>query len=269
MKKWRVLLTLAVVLSAIVNVAYSQTLVGDWDGKGKQSVGSFEPTTAQWRLFIGGRFITFKYGIPGDLPIVGDWDGNGTTTIGIYRPTNGKFYLRNSNTTGMADVVIDSGATPVTPPAPPTPPVEPIVYDPTIPTLLGMVPNTPNLGTMAGISKGQILKYYLNLPEELPALDTATARREAKPKGIPYREGEINIFDPTHVATFKVAIKPEGIWAKPSETEMLTLIQGKNIPTGRYLITIEINQIAPGYNSSQLIISWGMKPPIKVEELTR
>ena len=36
-------------------------------------------------------------------PIVGDWDGNGTDTVGLYDPTDSIFYLRNSNTTGIAE----------------------------------------------------------------------------------------------------------------------------------------------------------------------
>lgn len=42
----------------------------------------------------------------GDVPVVGDWDGDRTTTIGLYRPSDRTFYLRNSNTYGIADLVI-------------------------------------------------------------------------------------------------------------------------------------------------------------------
>ena len=43
------------------------------------------------------------------LPVIGDWDGDGVKTIGLYNPTNAAFYLKNSNTTGFADVVIAFG----------------------------------------------------------------------------------------------------------------------------------------------------------------
>ena len=43
----------------------------------------------------------------GDVPLVGDWDGNGTTTIGIRR--GNVFHLRNSNTTGAADLATGFG----------------------------------------------------------------------------------------------------------------------------------------------------------------
>lgn len=46
----------------------------------------------------------FYYGAPGDVPLMGDWDGDGIDTPGIYRPSDGFVRLRNSNTTGVADV---------------------------------------------------------------------------------------------------------------------------------------------------------------------
>jgi hypothetical protein len=42
-------------------------------------------------------------------PVVGDWDGNGTTTIGVFDPSIGNFYLRNSNSAGVADLSIFFG----------------------------------------------------------------------------------------------------------------------------------------------------------------
>ena len=41
------------------------------------------------------------------IPIAGDWDGDGKDTIGLF--VNNKFYLRNSNTSGAADLVLDYG----------------------------------------------------------------------------------------------------------------------------------------------------------------
>lgn len=46
----------------------------------------------------------FWYGAPADTPLMGDWDCDGTATPGMFRPSNGFAYLRNSNTTGVADV---------------------------------------------------------------------------------------------------------------------------------------------------------------------
>ena len=38
------------------------------------------------------------------VPIAGDWNHDGTDTIGLYNPTMSHFYLKNSNTTGAADI---------------------------------------------------------------------------------------------------------------------------------------------------------------------
>jgi hypothetical protein len=48
--------------------------------------------------------ISFIFGDPGDQAVIGDWDGTGTQTPGIVR--NRRFYLRNSNSSGVADQVI-------------------------------------------------------------------------------------------------------------------------------------------------------------------
>ncbi len=47
------------------------------------------------------------YGAPWDLPIVGDWNGDGTDTIGVMRGNT--FYLRNTNTSGVADQTFTYG----------------------------------------------------------------------------------------------------------------------------------------------------------------
>jgi hypothetical protein len=52
----------------------------------------------------------FIYGNPGDKLVAGDWDGDGDDTVGVYRPSNGVFYLRNSNTQGIADAWALAGA---------------------------------------------------------------------------------------------------------------------------------------------------------------
>jgi hypothetical protein len=41
--------------------------------------------------------------------LVRDWDGNGIDTAGLYEPATGKFFLRNSNTSGAADLVFAFG----------------------------------------------------------------------------------------------------------------------------------------------------------------
>ena len=48
--------------------------------------------------------------------LVGDWNGDGDNTVGFYNPSTGFFFLKNSNTPGVADwafVYGVGGATPL------------------------------------------------------------------------------------------------------------------------------------------------------------
>jgi hypothetical protein len=56
---------------------------------------------------------SFYYGPAGTnwLPIAGDWNGDGIDSVGLYDPTSGNFYLRNSNSTGVADITFQLGPT--------------------------------------------------------------------------------------------------------------------------------------------------------------
>jgi len=51
----------------------------------------------------------FQYSAPGFYPQAGDWDGDGIDTVGLYNPTTGQWLLRNTNTTGSADIVFVYG----------------------------------------------------------------------------------------------------------------------------------------------------------------
>ena len=61
----------------------------------------------------GAAQLTFGYGRPGDVPLLGDWDGDGDETPGVARPdaagTGWQWFLRNSNSTGPADVSFSFG----------------------------------------------------------------------------------------------------------------------------------------------------------------
>ena len=46
-------------------------------------------------------------GVPDGIAIVGDWNGDGVRTPGVVK--DGRWYLRNSNTPGPADIVFDFG----------------------------------------------------------------------------------------------------------------------------------------------------------------
>jgi glucose/arabinose dehydrogenase len=90
-------------------------VVGDWDGDGIDTVGTFK--NGVWYLrntnTSGPYELRINYGQTGDIPVVGDWNGDGTDTIGTFK--NGLWYLRNSNSTGPVDLRITYGQTGNTP----------------------------------------------------------------------------------------------------------------------------------------------------------
>ncbi len=65
-------------------------VVGDWDGNGTPE-------------------LNFALGNPGDVGIAGDWNGDGLDTTGVFRPSNGVIFLKNTNSTGFADVALNYG----------------------------------------------------------------------------------------------------------------------------------------------------------------
>lgn len=84
---------------------------GDFNGNGRDTVSVYRPS--QGRFFItntlgsneqghGPAEYDFWFGVPGDAPLMGDWNGSGTDTAGVFR--SNVYYLRNSNTTGAADL---------------------------------------------------------------------------------------------------------------------------------------------------------------------
>jgi hypothetical protein len=45
----------------------------------------------------------------GFVALVGDWNTDGVDTVGLYNPADAAFFLRNSNTGGIADVTFTYG----------------------------------------------------------------------------------------------------------------------------------------------------------------
>ena len=63
-------------------------LLGDWDGDGAQTPGTF--VGGEWRLRPSmvrttGTAPTFTFGQAGDRPVTGDWNGDGITDFGVVR----------------------------------------------------------------------------------------------------------------------------------------------------------------------------------------
>ena len=87
-------------------------VAGDWNGDGVDGVGVVH--NGQWDLFDPGETeaedeeFFFRYGNASDRPITGDWDGDGSDTPGVVRGFT--WFLRNQNTTGVADNRFTYGA---------------------------------------------------------------------------------------------------------------------------------------------------------------
>jgi glucose/arabinose dehydrogenase len=72
--------------------------------------GAVDPTKGHWTLKAeNGNSTTIGYGTPNDRPFMGDWDCDGVDSPGLYRQSDGFVYLRNSNTTGFADITFFFG----------------------------------------------------------------------------------------------------------------------------------------------------------------
>jgi hypothetical protein len=100
-----------------------QPLVGDWDGDGIDTIGTYDSTShATDGIFLlknalaqGAPDHTIQYGNKAHIPVVGDWDGDGKDTIGVFdvltNPGQGRFLLRNTLTPGAPDIEIPWGMT--------------------------------------------------------------------------------------------------------------------------------------------------------------
>jgi hypothetical protein len=91
-------------------LAAISVLIGALPALATDTAGVVDPNTGRWTLRSdGGGTVAFEYGNPGDVPFMGDWDCDGIDTPGLYRPTNGFVYLRNANSTGVADLTFFFG----------------------------------------------------------------------------------------------------------------------------------------------------------------
>ncbi len=77
------------------------------DAAAPEQFGLHDVPRALWNLPNPGGDAQFFYGNPGDLGFMGDWDCDGVDTVGVYR--DGRVYLRNANSPGIADLVYPLG----------------------------------------------------------------------------------------------------------------------------------------------------------------
>lgn len=83
-------------------------VVGDWSHSGHQSIGVVRGNTWFLKDTIDGSGVAdrvFTYGDGGDRPVAGDWNFDGVDTPAVVRSAGDHdlFYIRNSNTSGVAD----------------------------------------------------------------------------------------------------------------------------------------------------------------------
>ena len=94
--------------------APDKPVMGDWNGDGIDTVGTFSDGYFYLRNFNSSDYAetSFAYGLPGDIPIAGDWNGDSIDTIGVFR--NGTFHLSNTHS-GTIDLSFTFGQTGDTP----------------------------------------------------------------------------------------------------------------------------------------------------------
>lgn len=81
---------------------YSQPIVGDWEGRGRDSIGicvsgtcflAVDPQATEGQISA-----SFPGASPDAIGIAGDWNGDRRWNPGMYLPSRGVFLLRDDNT---------------------------------------------------------------------------------------------------------------------------------------------------------------------------
>ena len=98
----RILLTLTALVVAFA--AFTPAAGAAEDNPPGDSVASVDQSQGKWYLRnADGSANAFYFGDPGDYPLFGDWDGDSEDTPAVYRQSDGRVYVRNANTQGVAD----------------------------------------------------------------------------------------------------------------------------------------------------------------------
>lgn len=88
-------------------------LAGDFNGDGCDTVSIWRPSLNRVYVInklgqndggLGAADFFYDIGDPGDRPFVGDFNGSGADSVGLHRPSTSQMFLRNSLSSGPADV---------------------------------------------------------------------------------------------------------------------------------------------------------------------
>lgn len=97
-----------------IGSAYSQPILGDWDGNGRVDPGVRDPKTRVFTLKVKKQKTKVKFGKVGDVPVAGNWDGVGGWEVGIWRPARARFILKMADGSKQKVPIGDSDDLPVT-----------------------------------------------------------------------------------------------------------------------------------------------------------
>ena len=89
---------------------------GDYDGDGKTDLAVYRPSTGDvvssgCRARNYTTFVSYQWGLSGDIPVPGDFDGDGKTDVAVFRPSTGTWSLLKSSTSFKAFDVVPWGLT--------------------------------------------------------------------------------------------------------------------------------------------------------------
>jgi uncharacterized delta-60 repeat protein len=75
------------------------TASSDFDGDAVADTAVFRPSTGNWFILrsIDNSFVSFQFGLNGDVPIDGDFDGDGRNDLAIFRPSSGVWFFQRSS----------------------------------------------------------------------------------------------------------------------------------------------------------------------------
>jgi hypothetical protein len=99
--------------SVIFGQSGDTPVTGDWDGDGKDTIGTYTDATSVWRLSnsLNGTvdFTPVVFGNANTRPIAGDWNGDGLDTIGVFNQVTAVMALNNAIIAGDGEIVFNFG----------------------------------------------------------------------------------------------------------------------------------------------------------------